>query len=103
MEKIGKIGASITCFYLCCLPHSSADAITPLLDNSPINVHKMFSGSFADRLHSLKSLPSFFKMGELDTEYNIALACMFLISHQVFHLVEKWQLSMNLCQLQHPR
>lgn len=74
MEKIGKIGAS-TFSFLSLLSRFSADAITPLLDNSPINVHKMFSGSFSDRLRSLKSLPSFFKMGEPDTEYNTALSC----------------------------
>lgn len=104
-RKLVKLVLVLFSFYLCCLPCFSADAITPLLDNSPINVHQMFSGSFSDRVRSLKSLPPFFKMGEPNTEYYTALACTLSlqISHQVFLLVEKWQLSMNSFQLQHPR
>ena len=40
-----------------------ADAITPLLDSSPVNFHKLFSGGIYDRVYSLKSICSILKMG----------------------------------------
>jgi phytoene dehydrogenase-like protein len=40
-----------------------ADAITPLLDSSPVNFHQLFSGSLHERLGSLKSLRSILRMG----------------------------------------
>ena len=46
------------------LHNISADAITPLLDNKPVNTHKLFSGSLWDKFYSLKSLGSIFRMGE---------------------------------------
>ena len=61
MEKIGKIVNNL----IATLHESfiSADSIIPLLDNSPVNLHNMFSGSLRQRLCSLKSLLPILKMG----------------------------------------
>jgi phytoene dehydrogenase-like protein len=39
-----------------------ADAVTPLLDNSPINFHNLFCGNVIERLRALKSIGSLIKI-----------------------------------------
>ena len=65
MEKIGKLihRKSVMNATIICL-HISADAITPLLDNRPVNIHKLLVGSIQDKFRSLKPLRSIFRMGE---------------------------------------
>ena len=43
---------------------STADAVTPLLDNSPINFHNLFCGNVIERLRALKSIGSLIKISE---------------------------------------
>ena len=40
----------------------TADAITPLLDNSPINFHNLFCGNVIERLRALKAIGSLIKI-----------------------------------------